>query len=190
MYSNDSHSASHLGNTDPCMDDFDIDSYVHINCAWNQNVKAHNILNEVRASQLAWAWVVSPIYIGRLVPGQYPSKVQLCRLNLVQGELPNVKYIIVCNCFKMPNTYAQESYGKPCVTKWRAQRHSSCQLSAWKCTLGGCAPQQWGLRCRFEGLHDGCDDSYTSAYIICQLCRCLHFLPLVRAYNPCIHSGR
>ena len=99
MYSNDSHSASHLGNTDPCMDDFDIDSYVHINCAWNQNVKAYNILNEVRASQLAWAWVVSPIYIGRLLPSQYLSKVQLCCLNLVQGELPNLEYISVLQLF-------------------------------------------------------------------------------------------
>ena len=30
------------------------DSYIHINCARNQYVKAYNILNEVRASQLAW----------------------------------------------------------------------------------------------------------------------------------------
>ena len=99
MYSKDSHSASHLGNTNPCMDDFDIDSYVHINCTWNQNVKAYNILNEVRASQLAWVWVVSLIYIGRLVPSQYLSKVQLCCLNLVWGELPNLEYIIVLQLF-------------------------------------------------------------------------------------------
>ena len=31
------------------MDDFDFDSYTHINCARNQYVKAYNILNEVRA---------------------------------------------------------------------------------------------------------------------------------------------
>ena len=70
MYSKDSHSASHLGNTNPCMDDFDIDSFI----STVLEIKMQR-LKEVRASQLTWARVVSLKYIGRPVPSQYPTQL-------------------------------------------------------------------------------------------------------------------
>ena len=58
-YSNDAHSASHLGNTNPWTTLTLTVTYI----STVQYVKAYNILlNEVRASQLAWASVASLIY--------------------------------------------------------------------------------------------------------------------------------